>query len=509
LRSEHYLYVDKSAQIHRMISEGEAYFLSRPRRFGKSLLISTLDALFRGKKELFEGLYIYDQWDWSQQYPIIRIDWTNIKHATKEEIENSVKSYLRELAEIYQIHFFSEYASDCFGELIRGLHRNTGQKVVVLIDEYDAPILDTMGKPVWDDIHEFLQDFYKRLKANDEYLKMIFLTGVSKFAKLSIFSTLNSLRDITLSEEFSAVCGYTQDELEHYFSGHIDSLAEKKSLSRSDVLNKIHKWYDGYSWDGKTRIYNPFSTLLLFAECEFSNYWFASGTPTFLMEQLKRSNQIELITKPVIADPALFDSFDPNHIENLSLLFQTGYLTIKRKETGGETPQYMLAVPNTEVRESLTKYLLSAYSAYPLSQIPLITRNMEKQMNACDAEGFAQSIRILLQNIPFNLQIGNEKYYHSLFLSWMLTLGFKINGEIMTGAGRIDAVLEQPDCIIITELKYNAKTKISTLLKKAMKQIYDRRYYEKYSDKSKKILLMGLAFSGNEVGCKMKELKYD
>jgi hypothetical protein len=194
------------------------------------LLISTLGSLFRGQKELFEGLDIYDKWDWSQQYPIIRIDWTNIKHAKKEEIENSTKSYLRELAEIHQINFFSEYASDCFGELIRGLHRNTGQKVVILIDEYDSPVLDAMGKPELDNIRGFLQDFYKRLKANDEHLRLIFLTGVSKFAKLSIFSTLNSPRDITLSEEFSAICGYTQEELEHYFSEHIDSLAEKKIL---------------------------------------------------------------------------------------------------------------------------------------------------------------------------------------------------------------------------------------------------------------------------------------
>jgi hypothetical protein len=506
LRSNDYLYVDKTKDIYQIISKGDVYFLSRPRRFGKSLLISTLDALFRGQKELFERLYIYDKWDWTQQYPIIRIDWTQIKHATAEEMENSVKSYLRELAEIHQITFFSEYASDYFGELIRKLHRNTGQKVAVLIDEYDIPILDAMDKPVIDDIRGFLQDFYKRLKANDEHLKFVFLTGVSKFAKISIFSTLNSLRDITISEEYAAVCGYTQEELEYYFSEHINCLVDKESISKAEVLEKIRIWYDGYSWDGKTSVYNPFSTLLLFTENEFSNYWFASGTPTFLMEQLKRNNQIELVTEPVIADPILFDSFDPNNIENIPLLFQTGYLTIKNKEKTGETPQYTLAVPNTEVRESLMRYLLSAYSAYPLSQISMITKTMEKQMNIHDAEGFAQSVRVMLQNIPFNLQIGNEKYYHSLFLSWMYTLGFKVNGEIMTGIGRIDAVLEQPDIIVVTELKYDAKTKTTTLLKKAMNQIRDRRYYEKYLDKGKKILLMSLAFSGKDVDCKMEEL---
>jgi hypothetical protein len=277
-------------------------------------------------------------------------------------------------------------------------------------------------------------------------------------------------------------------------------------MSKAKALEKIRIWYNGYSWDGKTSVYNPFSTLLLFTENEFSNYWFSSGTPTFLMEQLKRRNQIELVTEPVIADPILFDSFDPNNIENIPLLFQTGYLTIKNKEKTGETSQYTLAVPNMEVRESLMRYLLSAYSAYPLSQISMITKTMEKQINTRDAEGFAQSIRILLQNIPFNLQIGNEKYYHSLFLSWMYALGFKVDGEIMTGIGRIDAVLEQSDTIVVTELKYDAKTKTAALLKKAMNQIRDRRYYEKYLDKGKKILLMGLAFSGKDVGCRMEEL---
>ncbi|MDR3269183.1 MAG: ATP-binding protein [Tannerella sp.] len=505
LRSNNFLYVDKTQDIYRLVTGNRIIFLSRPRRFGKSLLISTMDALFKGNKPLFEGLWIYDKWDWTQTCPVLRIDWTDIKHATKEEMELDMSDFIKHIATNYGLTLTRRFASSLFGELIEQLHRKTGQKVVILIDEYDAPILDTMGTPEMEPIQEFLQDFYKRLKSNDEHLKLIFLTGVSKFAKLSIFSTLNNPNDITMDEKYAAICGYTQEELESSFADRIDDLIKHTGMTREELLSAVRYWYNGYTWDGETSVYNPFSTLLLFDKREISNYWFTSGTPKFLMEQLKRRNEIKLVLEPFVADPEIFDSFDPNNIDNISLLFQTGYLTVKEKMKTFITPKYMLALPNQEVRQSLMKYLLSAYSYYPLSRISLLAEHMSEQLTARDAEGFAQSIRIMLQNIPFMLQIGNEKYYHSLFLSWMYTLGFKVEGEIMTGIGCIDAVLEQPDVIVVSELKYHAKKKIKTLLHEAKKQIYDRRYYEKYSDKGKPVLLMGLAFSGKEVGCRIEE----
>jgi hypothetical protein len=237
------------------------------------------------------------------------------------------------------------------------------------------------------------------------------------------------------------------------------------------------------------------------------NYWFASGTPTFLIEQLKKREQTDLALEPFEASPKIFDSFDPAHIENIPLLFQTGYLTVKSMQPAEEEPKYTLGIPNREVFLSLSEYLLSAYSEYPLSGIAILTEKMSKQLKSLDADGFAQSVRTMLENIPYNIQTGNEKYYHSLFLSWMNVLGFKAHGEVMTGNGRIDAVLEQPDIIVVSELKYHAKTKTATLLRNAMKQIHDRRYYEKYLCEDKKIVLLGLAFSGKNVGCKMEELK--
>jgi hypothetical protein len=503
--------VDKTELIFQLVTTGKIYFLSRPRRFGKSMLISTLDALFSGHKELFEGLYIYDKWDWSKSNPVIRIDWTAIKHDTPEEIETDVSEFLQGIATVNGITLNRSYASPRFGELITQLHLKTGQKVVILIDEYDAPILDVMSKSpaALKAIQESLQNIYKILKATDEHLQFIFLTGVTKFAKLSIFSALNSPDDITIDESYAAICGYTQEELEHCFSEYIDVLAAKKGETKEDLLDKIRRWYDGYTWDGRTSVYNPYSTLLFFKKQIFSNYWFSSGTPTFLMEQLKLRDQIDLVFEPVEASPKIFDSFDPNNIDNISLMFQTGYLTVKKITPTGETPQYTLGIPNREVRTSLLEYLVSLFSYYPLARVEPLVRTMGKQLQSLDADGFAQSVRTMLENIPYNIQIGNEKYYHSLFLSWMNVLGFKAQGEVLTGQGRIDAVLEQSDTIIVSELKYHSKTKTVTLLRHAIKQIHDKNYYGKYQGNGKKIILLGLAFSGKDVGCRIESLEVE
>jgi hypothetical protein len=330
IRSNNYLYVDKTEYLYRMVTTGKVYFLSRPRRFGKSLTVSTLEALFRGQKELFEGLYIYDKWDWTKQYPVIRIDWTAIKHGTSEEIERDLLVWLKRLARENEITLFSEYASSCFGELIVELHRKTGEKVVVLIDEYDKPVTDNlMNKEVREANKQALHDFYQVMKGTDDHLRLIFLTGVSKFAGLSVFSALNNPKDITLDKNYAMLCGITQEELESYFPEHLDAVAKELSITRNELLENIQEWYNGYSWDGKTSVYNPFSTLLLLDQKVFRNFWFATGTPTFLIELLKKRNNIESYLQPIQARDNIFSSYDPERLETIPLLFQTGYLTIK------------------------------------------------------------------------------------------------------------------------------------------------------------------------------------
>ncbi|MDR0864039.1 MAG: ATP-binding protein [Candidatus Symbiothrix sp.] len=508
LRSEDYLYVDKTKEIEQLINS-HIIFLSRPRRFGKSLLISTLEELYKGNKPLFEGLYIYDKWDWTQQYPVIRIDWTNIEHGGGEEIERSMTTFLKRQANFYQLTFISEYASDCFAELIELLHRKTGKKVVVLIDEYDSPILDTMGNSEATAVRKFLQGFYKRLKAVDDHLKFVFLTGVTKAAKVSIFSVLNSPYDITIDDKYASICGYTQEELESNFSGHINDTAAHLDMTKADLLAKIREMYDGYTWDGKTSLYNPFSTLSFFMKKIFSNYWFESGTPTFLINRLKKRNLANTVLEPVMVDDSAFDSYDPDALEDIPLLFQTGYLTIKDRKIINGDPQYTLEVPNLEVRESLMRHLLSAFTDYPVSQMSQLGKEMLQQIIHGDAAGLTMNLRKMLAGVPYNLQPedsttedANEARYHIIFQVWMTLLGFNIQSEKTTNRGRMDAVLLQDELAVVAELKYHATTKLDTLLNQAIAQIYEKRYYEQFLDR--KIILLGLAFNGKDVSCRIE-----
>ncbi|MDR2764155.1 MAG: ATP-binding protein [Tannerella sp.] len=504
LRKGDYLYVDKTADIHRIVTGGHIYFLSRPRRFGKSLLISTLEELFKGNSELFEGLYIYDKWDWTQSYPVIRIDWTAIQHFSKEEMERDMSVFLKSLANSYGISLFSEYASGMFRELIENLYQKTGKKVVVLIDEYDVPILDAIGKPEMEGVREFLPNFYRQLKANDNCLRFIFLTGISKFSKVSIFSALNSVNDITMSEKYVSLCGYTQQELECYFAEYIEETARKYGETTETIVDAIRNWYDGYSWDGETSVYNPFSTLLFFENKVFSNYWFGTGTPAFLMELFTKRNDLSVLLQPVHVGSDAFESWDPDLVTEIPLLFQTGYLTVKGQKTVDWEPEYTLEMPNREVRMSMQNHLLFAYTSYPLENVNGLRKAMQRQILLNDMEGLENSLRKMLAHVPCQLHGKSEAYYHSIFLVWMSMLGFNIQGEISTSRGRIDAVWEQAGTVVVAELKYGAGKQTESLLDEALAQIRDRRYCEKYIDRP--IKLLGIAFSGEEIACRTEPI---
>jgi hypothetical protein len=484
-------------------TSGGIYFLARPRRFGKSLLVSTLDALFSGRKELFDGLYIYDKWDWTKQHPVIRLDFGNRAFDTPEELKISLNDFVNTVASKWQISLQENTLTGRFGELIEKLHDTTGQQVVVLIDEYDKPIIDHLSNAATMSANRaILHNFYPVLKASDDLIEFIFITGVSKFSGLSVFSALNNPDDITFDRNYVAICGYTQDELESYFSEYIDELAEEMNMNRNEILDEIKIRYNGYSWNGKTTVYNPFSTLLLFKKREFANYWFETGTPMFLMEMLKRRNRLKPVLQPITTDAGAFGSYDPASIGEIPLLFQTGYLTVKSVAATGVQKMYTLDIPNLEVRDTFTKYLLHAYSNYPVEQIQSLVFDMHRQINACDSSGFDLNLRLLLANIPNILHVPLEAYYHSLFLLVMKILGFDIQGEIMTNTGRIDAVLHQPEMTVIAEIKYHADKTLDRLLDEAMTQINDRKYYEAYRDR--KIMLMAVAFTGKEVKCEMK-----
>jgi hypothetical protein len=501
--------VDKTEHLYRLVTTGKIYFLSRPRRFGKSLTISTFEALFTGRKELFEGLYIYDKWDWNKKYPVIRIDWTQISHETPEEIAEDLSAVLKLKGEDIGICLTRKYTSGCLSELIEKMYRKTGEKVVILIDEYDVPILDTIGKSSKEieAMQKTLHNIYNVLKGSDEYIKFIFLTGVSKFSGLSIFSALNNPDDITLSKDYATICGITQEELENNFSEHLDVTAEELSRTREKLLNGIRQWYNGYSWNGKTSVYNPISVMRFLKGTEFKSYWFSTGTPTFLIKLLKNRDDIESFLQPVQASEAVFSSYNPERLETIPLLFQTGYLTIKEIITEEDDRlTYRLEPPNREVRNAFIEHLFQSYTELEMNEMSRLHDEMQRQIKTGDSDGLEHSLRAMIAHVPYQLHIEEEKYYHSLLLVWLHFLGFKPLGELSTNIGRIDAVWKLPDVMVVAEVKYSTDQPLDKLLDKAAKQIHDRKYYEAYFSETNKIILVSIAFSGKEIGCRMETI---
>jgi hypothetical protein len=513
LRGKGCVYVDKTRMVERLISRGKSFFLSRPRRFGKSLLVSTLQALFEGRKDLFEGLYIADKVSWEQRYPVIKLDWSLISHLSRETLEESTATYMWELAASYQITLKQKRADACFGELIQCLHQKTGKQVVVLVDEYDMPILDALNKQVEqiDEIREFLQNFYRVLKGVDEHLRFVFMTGITKFAKVSVFSALNNLVDVTFDDTYATLCGYTQEELESCFAPHLEELASAHDCDVPEALAKIRRWYNGFSWDGKNTVYNPFSTLVLLLQKKFTNLWFETGTPTFLVNLMKERNDAHLLLKPALMKQAEYNSFDYRTLDTKQLFFQSGYLTIKKAEKGefGEELVYTLGVPNEEVRQSLMDYLTSSYAAYPVHKTISARDRMMEALLKGDAAVFEANLKELFANIPYQLHIKREAYYHSMLLLWLNMLGFHVEAEVSTSRGRIDAVWTWKERAVIAEVKYASKGALKTLLDTAMEQIKEKGYCERYAATHEQVAQLAVAFSGKRIGCRMQELPSD
>jgi hypothetical protein len=510
LRNNDYLYVDKTKEIYQLITSGCGFFLSRPRRFGKSLLISTLEAIFKGNKALFEGLYIYDRIDWTRRYPVIKLDWSSLKHSTAEEMEYGMRRFLDEIAQRYQITLTQEYAANRFSQLIKSLHHTTGEQVVVLVDEYDMPILDALNAPVerTEEIRQYLQSFYKILKSVDEHLRFVFLTGVSKFVNTSIFSGLNNLNDITIDSKYATICGYTQAELEWYFDAHIEDMSQKKNIPPQKILESIKNWYTGYSWDGEASVYNPFSTLLFFDKQMLGDYWFATGTPTFLVDLIKERNDVDLLLEPTRIQSSGFDSFDYRTMDTKLLLFQTGYLTVKgvERESFGDELMYILGIPNEEVRRALIAHLVAGFTSYPMSNAAPMRERMLQQLFDGNVSAFERSMQEMCARIPYQLHIPREAYYHSLLLLWLNLLGFQVEAELPTDKGRIDAAWVWKERVVIAEIKYAAEGSVEPLLEEAFTQIRARRYPERYAGNHRRIALLAIAFAGKEIACRMEEV---
>ncbi|MDR3291857.1 MAG: ATP-binding protein [Methanobrevibacter sp.] len=504
------IYVDKTDLIEKiMIIERKYYFLSRPRRFGKSLLISTLKNLFEGKKELFKNTYIYDNWDWDETYPIIHLDMMKIPKDNKELLKLTLSDYISKIGEEYNIKLNNDLSvAYNFSTLIEKISENTGKEVVVLIDEYDKAILANVdNEELAISIRDTLKDFYGALKSVESSLKFVFITGVSKFAKTSIFSDLNNLVDLTIREEFSTICGYTQKELENYFKDFIITSSEKHKKRKEDLLESIKNWYNGYSWDGVNFLYNPYSILSFFDTNEFDNYWFETGTPSFLISVIEKQNNMDVLFDKNLSLFGSFPNFDVKNLDLKTILLQSGYLTIKEKIVEfDELTKYSLGIPNKEVRESLFSYILGYYINRTGEDTYPIAKNMFRQIISIDEIGFQRSLELLFNSINYSLHSklnDMEAFYHILFLSWMRIIGFDIQGEVIQLKNRLDCLLIKDDYAIILELKYSKSESLDKLLDKAINQIIEKGYYESYQNK-KKIIFVGIAFKNKEIKCRLQ-----
>ena len=476
IRSENYVYIDKTSFVWQMANWGGYYFLSRPRRFGKSLLVSTLDYLFQAKKELFTGLDIEDKWDWTKTNPIIKISFSNIGHKDLG-LREAINKSLDATAKSYDITLETTYNAGKFKELIETLSAKLGS-VVVLIDEYDKPIIDYLGTDTQKAIEnrEVLKSFYSILKDADPFLKMVFITGVSKFARVSIFSDLNNLKDLSIDNNFESICGINQEELEQNF---VEELIEHDA-------EKIKKWYNGYSWGGGSSVYNPFSLLNFFAgDGGFKNYWFETGTPTLLINLAEKLNLYDFEKIKVTA--IQLSAYDIEKLQIIPLMFQTGYLTIKHYDA--EDNLYVLNYPNEEVRQSYLGMLADAYTHQDDPVIVLATeiRNALKVFNLKKVESIFNTV---FKSIPYEIwQKENEHYYHAIIHLTFRLLGIYVESQVQTSDGRIDAIVQNKDYVYVFEFKLNGSAK------DALQQIKDKGYLVPYQNQNKICIGIGINFS--------------
>jgi len=491
-----YLYIDKTEYIYNLFSKGgRYYFLSRPRRFGKSLLISTLKELFLGNKKLFEGLWIASSdFKW-QEHPIIDLDFSNMPYDTVDKLEASLLSRLSQIAETHGIDISqAPTLSDKLVALIQKL--SVKNKVVVLIDEYDKPILANITNiEVASAQRDILKQFYDALKSMDAYLRAIFITGVTKFSKTSLFSGLNNVNDISLDPEAAELVGYTYEEIEKNLLPFIKNFAAELDEPLEQVIDKLQLWYNGYRFSKKeSKIYNPFSVLYALGKKEFLNYWYQSGTPTFLIHLLKNQyNSLENVNKIEIDYDSL-SNFDISNIPLISLLFQTGYLTIVDYDKN--TRKFKLNFPNHEVQLSFTRFFVETMSNNSNVIINNLGSQLKEALNKNDLEKFCSVLQTLFAHIPYTI-IG-EDYYHVLFQFLLSLLSLEAQSEIITNKGRIDLTLNTKTHTYVFELKLNSTPE------NALAQIKNRGYYERFLHKGKHVLLVGLSFTPKEKGLNLK-----
>ena len=486
IREEDCYYVDKTAYIRRLLDEGTHYFLSRPRRFGKSLFLDTLKEVFEGNEPLFEGLYIHDRWDWSVSYPVLRLSFGSGNFKVPGYVETNLMAQLDAVER--RTGVASDYATgpERFAHLLEALHDQAGQPVAVLIDEYDKPILDALEVPeIARANRDFLRGLYAVIKDSDAHIRFTFITGVSKFSMAGPFSGLNNLIDITLDPHYSAICGYTDADLDAVFAPELPGLDR----------DQIRAWYNGYSWLGDEKVYNPFDILLLFDHREFGAYWFETGTPTFLVETLFKRRVSSLELGNMLSSSELISTFDVDDMATEALLFQTGYLTITEEKNLGGMRLYRLGYPNRVVRQSLNENLLR-YLVRDATQQKANSVRLYDLLKANDFAGLETLFHAFFASIPYEWYTNNdiaryEGYYASVFYSYFAGLGLDIAVEDSSSHGRLDMAVLFNGNVYLFEFKVVEMASAGA----AMAQLQERRYADKYRALGQPIYLIGVEFS--------------
>ena len=506
LRRDGFLYIDKTAFIWRLIQSSNPYFLSRPRRFGKSLFLSTLAAYFLGQKELFKGLYIEkaeeelavqeNRSTW-QAYPVLYFDFNTGQYDTIESLISRIELFLSPLEKKYAILSVQGDLAQRLEEIIKQIYETTHKQVIILVDEYDKPLLQTMG--VNEELNEkyrtILKAFYSVIKTCDQYIRFAFLTGVTKFSKISIFSDLNNLRDISLEKQYASICGITQEELETNFQPEIQALADEQNFTYQEALESLKRWYDGYLFHpAGEEMYNPYSLLSAFVKKEIKSYWFSTGTPTFLVNYLKETHYyIPDLDGSVELDEDGLQTYRAVAQDALPILFQAGYLTIKTYIP--EARMYRLGFPNNEVRYGFLKNVLPAYSGLPFVETGKSVWKFVEDIRAGNVEGVMERLKSIISGIAYdnftaeNLKLREQNYQTAVYLVFTL-MGQFVQTEVHSAKGRADCVVTTADSVYIFEFKLSG----NGTAEDALNQIKKNRYTEQHKADGKKTVLIGSSF---------------
>ena len=490
-----YLYVDKTDLVYSLTQLSKYIFLSRPRRFGKTLLTSTLESYFQGRKDLFRGLAIENlEKDWTE-YPVLRFDMSSVRSSNPATLRENIAFMLETVERRFSLESKGQLSlSSRLGNIIALLHEKFGKKVVIIVDEYDAPLLDLLHSEKEPEVREILKEFYSPLKWAFESVRFVFITGITKFSQLSIFSTLNNLTDISMMEEYASLCGFTEEELRTGFDGHIRRMADKTGRTAEDVRALLKQRYDGYHFSGKSPdIYNPFSILKVLDTADFADYWFESGTPTFLIGQMRRFGTDILSLEGTSVDRSAFSQPTEAMQTALPLLYQSGYLTIK--DFNPDSERYLLAIPNAEVRTGLTKNLIPYVTGKDDVQVTGVKDSFVSMWRAGEYDKALMEIKVFLAGVPypeFGRMLRKESFYETLmYVIFASSANTRLaSTQVKTARGKVDMVLSLPESVTAFEFKVDGSAE------EALEQIDSRDYLLPYAAGGKKLIKCGVNFSG-------------